>query len=442
MKTLLQKYIKGGSAVNIIDGLESAIRAGDLSPGSRVPTIRGMAEALGVSPATVSSAYKSLHARGILVSKGRAGTKVSHRPLHGPMCQRPVPAGVRALCSGNPDPALLPPTKAAMNETEYQPILYGCSTQDSDLIVTVSRDLAADGVTVGETCVVSGAMDAMERVLVEHVRPGDRVAVEDPGFGSVFSLVMSMGMSLVPVGLDDAGILPDELEQACREGVKALIVTPRAQTPTGAILTEGRARELRSVLSRYPDMVIIEDDHANLVSDAPLNCLHTGSRNAWAHVRSFAKPLNPDLRVAVMTGDALTMSRVQDRMILGCRWVSHLLQRVAYVLLSDNEVRVKLGQAARLYSERRAALVDALKRRGLAAHARSGFNVWIPVPEETPVVRGLIERGWSVAAGERFRITSPPAIRVTTATLDPAEAEYFADHLHATMYGSYRRAMV
>ena len=59
----------------------------------------------------------------------------------------------------------------------------------------------------------------------------------------------------------------------------------------------------------------------------------------------------------------------------------------------------------------------------------SGFNVWIPVQAEVPVVQALAERGWAVTAGERFRLQTPPAIRVTTSTLQPVDAARFADDL-------------
>ena len=90
------------------------------------------------------------------------------------------------------------------------------------------------------------------------VRPGDRVAVEDPGFGNIHNLVISHGLSLAPVSIDDEGMLPDALWQACEDGAKALIVTPRAQNPTGAALSAARAVALRTVLRRYPGVLVIE----------------------------------------------------------------------------------------------------------------------------------------------------------------------------------------
>jgi DNA-binding transcriptional MocR family regulator len=265
--------------------------------------------------------------------------------------------------------------------------------------------------------------------LVEHLRCCDRVGLEDPGFGNIHDLVISRGLSVVPVATDDSGMVPESLERAIAEGIRALVVTPRAQNPTGAAMTEERARALRRVLRKSPDLLTFEDDHAALITDAPLHTLHTSRSRRWVYLRSLSKALNPDLRLALMTGDDTTMTRVRDRLMVGERWVSHILQRIAGALLDDAEVRSKLKEVGRTYGLRRRALIDRLAEAGIFSTGRSGYNVWIPVAEETPTVQALLARGWAVGAGERFRIQTPPAIRVTAATLLPEEAAWFAADL-------------
>ncbi|MCG8407393.1 MAG: aminotransferase class I/II-fold pyridoxal phosphate-dependent enzyme [Phycisphaerales bacterium] len=424
-----QKHIRGKTAATIADSIEQAIRENKLNPGQKLPPVRALAQTLGISPATVAASYQSLHSRGVLVAKGRRGTMVSHRPLHGARRPMAIPPGVRDLYDGNPDPALLPPLSQVLGKIDTSFHLYGQSQEYDKLVRLAVRDFAADGVAPGRICVMNGALDGIERILTEHLRPGDRVAVEDPGFGSIFDLVMSLGHSLVPVSVDEEGIVPSDLERACREGAKALITSPRSQNPTGSALTETRARELRRVLRKAPDLISIEDDHANLITDAPLHCIHDSKRPRWVYIRSLSKAINPDLRLALMTGDETTISRVQDRLIVGGRWVSHVLQRIAYVMLSSSSIRKHLRTVAKTYTQRRQALIDALANVGITAMGRTGFNVWLPVTEETTTVQALLEAGWAVSAGERFRLNSPPAIRITTATLSPSEALRFASDL-------------
>src|SRR3546814_17436354 len=91
-------------------------------------------------------------------------------------------------------------------------------------------------------------MDGIERALRSHIRPGDAVGVEDPGYVSVLLLVRALGLRPIPIALDNDGIRPEALEAAISAGIKALVITPRAQNPTGARLTAARARTLARLL--------------------------------------------------------------------------------------------------------------------------------------------------------------------------------------------------
>ena len=70
---------------------------------------------------------------------------------------------------------------------------------------------------------------------------------------------------MVGVAVDQEGMVPEELARTCAEGAQALIVTNRAHNPTGAALSEIRAKELRRVLRKTPDLIIIEDDHVERI---------------------------------------------------------------------------------------------------------------------------------------------------------------------------------
>ncbi len=426
MNDLVHKYISGNSAVKIARSIEAAVREGNILSGAQLPTVRALSEWLGVAPATVASAYQTLQARGVVVSRGRRGTSVSHRPVPASRRVGAISCEGRNLRDGNPDPKMLPDMASALRRIDSSHHLYGEPPHDASLVKLVSRDLKKCGVAVGDVCVTNGAMDALDRVMTEQLKPGDRVIVEDPGFGNTFDLVLAHGLVLVPVPIDQEGFIPDELDRACRDGTQALIMTPRAQNPTGAVLSESRSAELRKILRRHSSLLIIEDDHKHIIADAPLFCLHDHRSPRWVHVRSFSKSLNPDLRMAVMTGDEETMGRVQDRFVVGDRWVSHILQRLTFALLSDKGVQCLLKSAAKTYTLRRENLLRALRREGVEVEGRSGFCVWLPVREETTTVQALAADGWAVSAGERFRLSSPPAIRVCTATLEPDESKEFA----------------
>src|SRR6185295_18206138 len=142
----------------------------------------------------------------------------------------------------------------------------------------------------------------------------------------------------------------------------------------------------------------------------------------WAVIRSLSKVVGPDLRIALMAGDPLTISRVEGRQLLGPGWVSHLLQQTAAQLLESADTKKLLARAGRTYATRRQALVDALADHGIPAHGGSGLGVWVPLAEEAETAQQLLERMWAVSPGERFRFASPPGIRITTTRLEPGDA--------------------
>jgi DNA-binding transcriptional MocR family regulator len=428
-----RNIIRGDSAASIADSIETALQSGKLALGDRLPAIRDLAKTLRVSPVTVASAYRLLRGRGLASGSGRRGTAVRASEFAGHVAvgrSRSTGAHID-LATGNPDPALLPLLGPALRSIDPETRLYGGPLDSSALVAFAAGEFAADGVVEGPVAVTSGSLDAIERLLREQARPGDHIAVEDPTFPALLDLIASLGLVPAPFALDDDGPRPEAVERALGPRVPAVVISSRAQNPTGAAISEKRASELRRVLRLRPRALLIEIDDSAAVSGTPLVTLTTGVER-WAVVRSTSKWLGPDLRLAVATGDAITIGRLQRRQAVNVRWVSHLLQNLALALWSDPSSGRLFARAAEVYAERRQALIEALAAHEIRGHARSGLNVWIPVREETATVQALAERGWAVAAGERFRLQSPPAIRVTTSALLPAEATRFAADLAAT----------
>lgn len=427
------QHIAGSNAVEIAGSVEEAVRRGHLKPGFALPTVRALADQLALSPTTVAGAYRILRERGLLLTAGRRGTRIAPAPPIAAALAAEVPEGTRDLATGNPDAALLPPLAPFLAKLAPEPHLYSDEIHDPELLALARKRLREDRLPAAELGIVSGALDGIERVLTTRLRPGDRVAVEDPGFTGVLHLLRALGLAMLPMTIDASGPQPDSLDAALRAGARAVIITPRAQNPTGAALDAGRTRELRRVLDEYPDVLVIEDDHCDVASGARARSVCAPGSRHFAVVRSVSKTLGPDLRLAVVSGDAETLSRVSGRQRLGSRWVSHILQELVACLWRDRKTLQALDRAAVIYTERREAVLAALAQRGIPAQGRSGLNIWVPVPEETAIVQRLASAGYAVKAGELFRIDSPPAIRVTTAALEPHHAAPFADALVAAI---------
>jgi DNA-binding transcriptional MocR family regulator len=443
---VLEEYrIEGRRAAEIAASVERAVGAGELEPGQLLPPMRELAAELAVNPNTVAAAYRTLRERGVIETAGRRGSRVRSKPATTgrEYIRVEVPEGVRDVANGNPDPALLPPLApafaAAAGQGDREPVLYGEATVDPELARLARKALDADGVPDGPLAVASGSLDVIERVLAAHLKPGDTVAVEDPGWGSLLDLVPALGLRIAPVGVDDEGPRAEHVRRALESGARALIVTDRAQNPTGASVTASRARALRAVLRDHPDTLLVEDDHGHGIVDLPLHPL-AGVTRHWAFVRSVAKAYGPDLRLAVLTGDEVTVDRVHGRHRLGPGWVSRITQRAVAHLWADGVLDT--GEVAAAYRERRDQLIDALAERGVEAHGRSGLNVWIPVPDETGAVSRLLHAGWAVAPGARFRMGAPQGIRVTVSTLTAAEVDPLADAVGSALSPSPARNYV
>ncbi|MFG1951346.1 aminotransferase class I/II-fold pyridoxal phosphate-dependent enzyme [Micromonospora sp. NPDC048830] len=429
--------VTGATAAAISASIESGIRAGALPAGAALPPVRGLAAELGVSPATVARAYQELRQRGLLATAGRHGTRVRPRPpVATRRARRPPPApGARDLSLGEPDTRLLPPLGphlAALAADAGAPLGYASVGVLPELAAAARERLAADRVPADEITVTGGALDGIERLLAAHLRPGDAVAVEDPSWANLLDLVAALGLRPIGVPVDDEGPVPAGVAAALAAGARALVVTSRAQNPTGAAVSADRAAELRTLLAGRPDLLLIEDDHAAELARVPLHPL-AGATPAWAFVRSVSKPYGPDLRLAVLAGDEATVARVAGRARLGAGWVSTVLQRLVLALWHDPDTAAGVQRAAGSYERRRAGLLAALAARGLPARGRTGINVWLPVPDETGALTALRDAGWAVAPGALYRIAAEPGLRITVSPLDDADVGPLADAVAAAV---------
>jgi DNA-binding transcriptional MocR family regulator len=420
---------EGSTAAGISVSVEFALTHGHLAPGDSLPPVRQLAGELGVSPNTVAAAYRHLRDRGLVETAGRNGTRVRQRPpVSARLAAHPsVPDGLADLSAGEPDTDLLPAHGPALARIATRLTTTGYSTGPHHELLEAARTRLGP-VPSEHLTVTAGALDGLERILTAHLRAGDRVAVEDPGWAALLDLVAALGLQPLPVPVDDDGPDAQGLDRALRQGAKAVIITSRAQNPTGAVVSASRAAGLRAVLEPFPDVLVVEDDHAAELADDELHAI-AGATRCWAFLRSTSKPYGPDLRLAVLAGDATTVARVEGRMRLGAGWVSTILQRLVVELWSDRSASARVEVAKREYAHRRLRLGGLLRARGVEARGRSGINVWVPVTDETYAVTRVRDAGFAVAPGSLFRVGTPPAVRVSLGKLRPPMYEPLADAL-------------
>ena len=127
------------------------------------------------------------------------------------------------------------------------------------------------------------------------------------------------------------------------------------------------AQDLAALLADHPHVLIIEDDHFWQVSNHSYRSIIPANHPRWALVRSVSKSLGPDLRVGLVGSDKLTASRLGSHIRSGAMWVSHLLQRLTYLLITHPDTPAQLAEAAQEYAHANAQLIDALVASKISA---------------------------------------------------------------------------
>ena len=424
------------SAREIAEYLEQQIVSGELRPSEPLPSVRVLAKKLSVSVTTVTAAFKALQVRGLTYPERGVGTLVRPQETVALSPSAPLAEGLVDVASGNPDPDLLPDLNQFLHTLEVPRQMYRMQPILPELADLTRQTLSdVEGGSRASYSIASGALDAIDLVLTARLRAGDRVIVEDPGFAASASLLRSFGLELIPVPVDEEGFLPDAFAEALAQHARAVLYSPRAQNPTGCALSPERAAALRALLGPDSNVLVIENDHASMVSGVPYHSLTPAARE-WAVVRSASKSHGPDLRFSFLAGDVLTVSRVEKRQMLGRGWLSVITQSLVLALYRDGSVRELVTSADRLYTYRRELLIERLREQGVAALGRSGLNVCVPVRHETEVLRAMDARGWSVQSGEGYRIAAPPFVRLTMTALSDEQIDRLAADVGAAVHDS------
>lgn len=423
----LESSIIDRSSKGIAAAIGRLVSSGELSEGTRLPTVRELSRALGVSPTTVSEAWQSLSAIGAIEPRGRQGTFVS-KPvgIGSPRRYRRVTEGpghfTLDLSTGTPDPELLPDLGPIVAKVSRQSLTS--SYLDEPVLPPLAEALRARWpFPPEELTVVDGALDALDRVAQVIVRLGDRVVVEHPTFPPLLDLLDQLGAEVIGVPVDDEGIVADHLRRALVLRPRAIFLQPRAHNPAGIALTARRARALALLLADT-DTVIVEDDHSGDIAAEPLVSLGEHLPERTVHIRSFSKSHGPDLRLAAIGGAGAVISAVTNRRLLGPGWSSRILQAVLLAMLDDPATIASIDVARAEYQRRRREVTGILDAASVPTTGRDGINLWMRVEDERSALLTLAAQSIGAAPGGPF-LVNPAAdhLRVTLSPLGGPTAE-------------------
>lgn len=424
--------------VQLADHLRGLISSGRLRAGEKLPATRELANALAIGRNTAAQAYQQLIDDGALLAHVGQGTFVSSRiaargraaeanlrepasadadaprafvwdALFSRMALQPIPAtfmrshAVTARYDfrcGRVDESAVPMTElrrafsAVLRAYEGEgPSLANFSDpfglpalREQIARMLVARGIACDADDVLVTAGAQQALDLVARVLVD---PGDRVAVESPGYAFASMAFRNAGARLVPLSIDGEGVRTDELARTLRtHRLKFVYTTPAAQLPTGVVMSDARRRALLE-LADETQTPIVEDDYDSEFrygKGAPPALKTWDSAGQVVYVGTFSKAVFPGLRLGYAVAAPALRARLALAQVQSSFGVGQIAQAAMAEMLESGAFERHIRRLRRHYAKRRAALLDALSRHmpeGVEwTEPAGGLQVHVRLPRE------------------------------------------------------------
>ncbi|HEV7318969.1 MAG TPA: PLP-dependent aminotransferase family protein [Ensifer sp.] len=391
-----------GAARRIYEALRAQILEGTYGPRDRLPSTRALAAELGVSRTTVTAAYEQLLSEGYLESRQGARSRVAllrdqeaDRPVKEERSKAtPEPAGAArlsrfgAMLGGGPawvppvSPGLVAdfrygdlsaadfptePWRRAVNTAlrrRRQRLAYDDPGGSAALRAALqaylwrARGLRSDP---GQIIIVNGSqqgLDLAARVLVD---PGDRVAMEDPGYVMARRVFAAAGADVVPIAVDEEGLRTELIDGLV--DARLAYVTPSHQFPLGSVLS-ARRRQALLHWSRSTGAYVIEDDYDGeyRYDIQPIPPLQTMAHaDNVIYLGTISKSLSPMLRLGYLVVPPSLYPAFAAAKQLVDRHSPVLEQEALAAMISSGAYERHIRRSRRNNGRRREALLGALK---------------------------------------------------------------------------------
>lgn len=420
--------IHGGPRfLQIADALQAAMADGSLKPGDRLPPQRQMAAQLGVDLTTITRAYDEARRRHLLEGRGARGTYVAAPKveltsvLDLSMNTPPPPEGVDfddLLKQGLSQVLMRVDTQLLMN---YH--LGGGSDSErkagAQWLAPMFGELDA-----WQVVVCPGAQAAIAASILALTEPGDVILAEPASYPGLRAAATQLGRRIIAVEADQHGMLPEVLEQACREHRPGLVyLNPTLQNPTSITMPAHRRKELASIAQRC-HVRIVEDDPYWLLADAPPPPIATFAPEQVHYISTLSKCLTPGLRVAfVLIRDPHERERFLTALRSFALMVAPLTAALATQWILDGSADGLMDGVRKEARLRHKMAMDVLA--GRYSGAGDGLHVWLELPgywSPSEFARAADSEGIAVTPAEAFAVgatssSSVNAIRISLGSI-------------------------
>lgn len=349
-----------------------------LKEGTKIPSIRWLADNLSVSKITVEKAYQQLLCEGYIKSGNR--TRYVVNKFVDSTWPQPPPALPRAV-----DTAAEPPLKydltsgemdmegfdfslwkRYMNKAFADPqrlMRYGDLQGELELRRQLVTYIRSRGVTCHHEQVIIGpGVQSLLHMLASLLKPQhDGIAFEEPGFKIGRRIWEDRGFRIIPVGLQQAGIDTDELAAS---GANLVYVTPSHQFPTGYIMPIGERLRLLHWAGQTGS-TIIEDDYDSEFRyfGRPIPALKgLDTEGTVIYLGSFSKVIPPSIRISYMVLPDRLLAIYKKRASLYNQATSTIEQLALARYMADGHLERQIRRLRKLYNEKHALLLDNIRR--------------------------------------------------------------------------------
>ncbi len=439
--------------------LRADIDARRLPAGTRLPSVRMLARARGVSAFTAAAVYERLVALGEVEARRGSGYFVAGRVAAiRPPRGREVPSD--SLWESRDDPQAsmirvdagcgwLPldwlsheAIRAALRAAARSPVLglgYGSPQGLAALREQFAMGLRARGLLVDAERVLTtqGASQALDLIVRELLEPGDTVMVEDPAYPPLLDMLRARRVNLVGVPRTADGPDADALARAVRRRAPQLFFTNTTlQNPTGTTTTLPVAHRLLELAELY-DFLIVEDDiYAELAPTATASLAVLDQCRRVLLVHSVSKTIAPDLRVGYVVAPPAVHKRLVRAKARAALSSSAVVEQVVLDILTRGHYRRHLETLRRRLGDAQLAVQAAFAQRQveIAFRPGGGMFLWARLPGSIPggkLWRLAAEHGVLLAPGELFQVSgrATPFWRFNVAHADAADLYDFVGRL-------------
>src|SRR6266404_9160140 len=258
---------------------------------------------------------------------------------------------------------------------------------------------ARHGVEPSRVVVTSGSLQGFVFLVEQLVQPGVRVLVEAPTYDRPLKILARHGAEVVPVAMDDEGLIPEALEQALAQGPKPAFVYTIAtfQNPSGRTLsTDRRSRVVE--LAREHEVLVLEDDPYGLVryeGEAPPTLFELEGGEHVIYASSFSKTIAPGVRVGYFVLPQELAAKIEALAVSTYISPPFMTQATVYEFLRRGNFEPNLERVSGLLKARRNAMLEALERHmpddASWSRPEGGYFIWLDAPSG-PETAGLLPR--------------------------------------------------